>query len=231
MKKRRIIALFLLLILLAGCLGYLCSYYPAQPEALKALEGTADVTITETDYGYLFDGAGEDNILIFYPGAKVDERAYAPMLSSLAAAGCDAALVKMPLHMAFFGMNKAKDIPTSDYANVYIGGHSLGGAMAAYYAASHEELTGVVLFGAYSVKPLSMDVLCIAGSEDGVLNWAKHDLGMELAKLIEVVIPGGNHALFGNYGFQEGDNAASINWQSQQAQAVEALMDFINSHN
>lgn len=230
MKNRRIIAFSLVLILLAGCVSLLGSYYHAQPEALAALEGTADVTVTKTDYGYLFDGAGKEDILIFYPGARVDEKAYAPLLSSLAAAGCDAALVKMPFHMAFFGMNKAQAVPVSDYTNVYIGGHSLGGAMAAYYAASHEELSGVVLCAAYATKPLATDVLCIAGSEDGVLNWDRHDIGMELAELIEIVIPLGNHAQFGNYGFQKGDNAAAIDWRSQQAQTVEAIMNFINMH-
>ena len=42
-----------------------------------------------------------------------------------------------------------------------------------------------------------------------------------------VEIEGGNHAQFGNYGPQEGDLPAAISVEEQQAQAVEAITDFI----
>ena len=42
-----------------------------------------------------------------------------------------------------------------------------------------------------------------------------------------VEIEGGNHAQFGNYGPQKGDLPAAISAAEQQAQAVEAISDFI----
>ena len=56
----------------------------------------------------------------------------------------------------------------------YIGGHSLGGSMAATYLSDHvAEFEGLILLGSYSTVDLSnskLDVLSIYGSEDKVLN-------------------------------------------------------------
>lgn len=70
----------------------------------------ADVAVTPADYGYLFDGPGTEDLLIFYPGAKVEETAYAPLLRQLADGGMDVALVKMPLLLAVFGADKASEV-------------------------------------------------------------------------------------------------------------------------
>lgn len=223
MKKRIMIPLAVVFILCLLLAGYFESYYHETEQARAALVSTDTVTVSQTDYGWLFDGSGED-LLIFYPGAKVAETAYAPMLHTLAEAGCDAALVKMPLHMAFFGMNKADAIDAQ--GRRYIGGHSLGGAMAAFYAASHD-LDGVILFGAYATKTLDEPVLLLAGSEDGVLNWENYEAGKAFAETTEVLIPGGNHAGFGNYGNQSGDNAPTITADAQQRAAVDAILEFL----
>jgi hypothetical protein len=42
-----------------------------------------------------------------------------------------------------------------------------------------------------------------------------------------VVIDGGNHAQFGDYGLQPGDNAATISRADQQAQVVDATVEFL----
>jgi hypothetical protein len=44
-----------------------------------------------------------------------------------------------------------------------------------------------------------------------------------------VVIEGGNHAQFGDYGFQPGDNAAVISAVDQQALIVEATIAFLST--
>ena len=107
--------------------------------------------VEQADYGWYLDGPSEEDALIFYPGAKVDEKAYIPILYRFAEEGMDVCLVKMPFHLAFFGMNKAADVMHQySYANWYIGGHSLGGAMAANYAADHgDRIRGLVLLAAY----------------------------------------------------------------------------------
>lgn len=221
-------------ILAVGFLLYTAEYYHADSTALSALEPDPEsddaVTVTKTEYGWYFDGPSERDALVFYPGAKVEETAYAPLLRLLAAEGMDVCLVKMPFRLAFFGANKAGDVMADyDYEHWYVGGHSLGGAMAANYAAEHgAELTGLVLLAAYPTKQLdeSLSVVSLYGSEDGVLNMenlAKGDAYLPKTAL-KCVIEGGNHAQFGNYGEQDGDGEASISAEEQQRKTVEMIM-------
>ena len=255
-----------LFIVPAGLLAAICvaffiytgNYYRADSYALSQLESSETVTVSKTEYGWLFDGPSESDALIFYPGAKVEETAYAPLMHRLAAEGMDVCLVKMPFHLAFFGMNEATDIiayyeASADYhyENWYLGGHSLGGAMAAVYAAGEEtqggaaaagqaeasgaaadsapHLTGLILLAAYPTKPLRDDlqVITIYGSEDGVLNMAKIEEGKQYlptgSELYELA--GGNHAQFGNYGPQRGDGEASISAEEQQKKTVELILE------
>ena len=132
----------ILAVLLFAFLICASDYYHADESALEALQSDL---VTETDYGWLFDGPEDRSVLIFYPGAKVQETAYAPLLLQLAESGLDVCLVKMPFRFAFFGISKADEIRSRyDYEKTFIGGHSLGGAMAAIYAANHD-LDGVIL--------------------------------------------------------------------------------------
>ena len=230
MKKR-----FLLII--PGMIALLCSafllytgvYYHADASALAALKSDENVHITQTDYGWLFDGPSETDALIYYPGGKVEETAYAPLLHRIAAQSMDVCLVRMPFRLAVFGADKAGQVMRKhDYDTWYIGGHSLGGVMAANYAAgNHTGLAGVVLLGAYSVKDLDegLQVISIYGSEDGVLNRTRmHEYERCLpADTEQYVISGGNHAQFGNYGKQAGDGEASISAEEQQRRTEELI--------
>ncbi len=189
------------------------------------------ISIVESENGIFFDGAGEDTALIFYPGAKVEYTAYAPLMLLLAEKGIDCFLVEMPYNMAVFDINAADELISNyEYEHWYIGGHSLGGAMAASYAAGHQEkLEGVVLLAAYATKSLGdLSVLSIYGSEDGVLNLSKLEAGREYAvNYTELCIEGGNHAYFGSYGQQDGDKEASISRKEQMAQTVDAIVEKI----
>ena len=106
--------------------------------------------------------------------------------------------------------------------------------MAASYASNHlEELDGLVLLAAYPTNDLKSEhfsVVSIYGSEDGVLNMEKMEKGRGLMPndYSEVCIEGGNHAYFGNYGEQEGDNEARISREEQQNQTVECIMRLVN---
>ena len=97
------------LLLLAGCFVYVSDRYQADERALEAMSSD-EVIIEKTDYGWFFDGAGKEDALIFYPGAKVQETAYAPLLHELASAGTDVFLVKMPARLAVFSIDKAGSI-------------------------------------------------------------------------------------------------------------------------
>ena len=102
MKRKRIWLLPVLIViaLLAAFLLYTLSYYRAEPSALAALASDDRVTVDQTGFGWAFDGPGRDAALIFYPGGKVEETAYAPLLRQTALEGMDVFLVKMPFRLA-----------------------------------------------------------------------------------------------------------------------------------
>ena len=232
MKKhlKWLIPVLAVVVLAAAFLIYTGIYYHADDVAMAALESTDAVTVTRTGYGWFFDGPSEEDLLVFYPGAKIEETAYAPLLHVLAAAGVDVCLVKMPFRLAIFGANKAEKVLSQyDHPNKYVGGHSLGGAMAANFAAEHgAELRGVVLLAAYPTKPLDngLTLISIYGSNDGVLNMAKLERGRQYAPpaYYEVVIDGGNHAQFANYGTQRGDGTATKTSDQQHTETILALI-------
>ncbi len=230
MKKKWMIPILAIIIVVSAFMLYTSLYYHADAAAIDALRTDETVSVTQTDYGWFFDGPSEDDILVFYPGAKVEETAYAPLLRRLAGQGMDVCLVKMPFRLAFFGAGKAETVLAQyGHANHYVGGHSLGGAMAAKYAADHaEQLTGVILLAAYPTGPLRdpLVLMSIYGSEDGVLNREKVSDGRQYApdRYAECVIEGGNHAQFGNYGEQRGDGAGRISAEEQQEQTVAYIL-------
>ena len=226
-KKWWILPVILLLILVIAFFIFVTDYYHATDTALKALESD-DVLIEQTEYGWFFDGPSSDKALIFYPGAKVEETAYAPLLHSLADSDIDVCLVKMPFHMALFGMNAASRIMNQyEYEQWYIGGHSLGGAIAANYAAAHD-LDGVILLAAFPTKDVDEPMLLIYGSEDGVLNRERVAAADQFGAVKEVVIEGGNHAGFGEYGEQAGDNPADISPEEQVQITIDAISEWLS---
>lgn len=215
----------LAVLLLIFCL-WVSDYYHADETALDALQSEL---VTQTDYGWLFDGPGDSSVLIFYPGAKVQETAYAPLLLQLSDSGMDVCLVKMPFHLAIFGANKAEAIQSRhDYTKTYIGGHSLGGVLAAMYAANHD-LDGVILLASYPTRELDEPMLIIYGSEDGVLNTDRVEKAEQYGTVEDTVLYGGNHAQFGNYGTQKGDGEATISAVEQQAETVMRVTDWLKN--
>ena len=225
-KRTRWIVLVILIIAALAWILYTSDYYRADETAQRAME-SEDIRITGTDFGWYFDGPSETEALIFYPGGKVEETAYAPLLGRLAENGIDVCLVKMPFHLAVFGVNAAERVMKQySYDEWYIGGHSLGGAMAASFAAKHE-LDGVLLLAAYPTKLLEEPMLLLYGSEDSVLNRDRVSNASEYGEVEEHVLDGGNHAQFGNYGPQKGDGAAGITAGEQQEETVRLILEWM----
>lgn len=221
------------LLLIAGCVWYVNDYYRAESYVETYLQSSGTVTVTKQEDLIFLDGSGEDYALIFYPGAKVEYAAYAPLFYSLAEQGIDCFLVKMPGNLAILGKNRAEDIMEEyTYENWYLSGHSLGGAMAADFAADNAgKLKGLVLLAAYPTKklPEELSVVSVYGSEDKVLNMESLNAGWTYMPkdYMELCIAGGNHAWFAYYGEQEGDGMASITKEEQQAQTVAAIMEMV----
>ncbi len=231
MKKTRwIIPLVLLALFVAFFFGYTGVYCRADETAQEALKASAGVKVEQTEYGWFFDGPEEDTALIFYPGGKVEETAYAPLLHSLAENGADVCLVKMPFRLAFFSVNAAEEIMNRyGYKNWYIGGHSLGGVAAALYAEKHD-LDGLVLLASYPTKEVDEPMLLVYGSEDGVLNLERVAQAEQYGSVEKTVIEGGNHAGFGNYGEQKSDGKAGISAEEQQAETTDIVIRWLGLH-
>ena len=234
-KSVRILAAVLLLAV-AACGIYLGDYYRADTAAIEAY-AVEDIRMDTLPGGDLiFHPEGAEAGLIFYLGGKVEYTAYIPLMNRLASEGILCVLTEMPGNLAVLDMDAAEGIPEMfDIDTWYIGGHSLGGSMAASYLADHtEDFEGLILLGAYSTADLSdsgLEILSLYGSEDLVMNREKYAKYRENlpADFAEVIIDGGCHAYFGMYGVQEGDGIPTITNEEQIAITAEAICDLVFS--
>jgi len=252
-KKRVLIGICIFLVLVVGyATYYLNTYYRSSEEADKFIKSDNQVAVKEIKEGYFFDGPGDDKAMIFYPGGKVETKAYARLMNKLAKEGIDTFLLDMPFHLAVLNKNAAdKIISKYQYDTYYMGGHSLGGVMAIDYANDNsEKIDGVFLLAAYPNKKIDghFNVLSIYGSNDKVLNIKKYEKAEEnyyeqfidyekideissdlfTKKFFkEIVIDGGNHASFADYGKQKGDGEATISVEEQVDRTVEEIINYV----
>lgn len=229
-RKIKIGIIIIIVLVIAYAAFTFLSYNHAQDTATKYLNGTSEVSVVKIDNGLFVDGHGNDTAFIFYPGAKVEYTSYLPMLCDLASEGIDCYVVQMPFNFAIFGENEADSIINStNYSHYILSGHSMGGYVASSYMAHSEKGDGLVLFAAYPTEKIEKPVLSIYGSDDGVLNFKTYNESKTLIDdLTEVIIDGGNHAQFGYYGNQSGDNPSKISPEKQQNQSVDEIVKFID---
>ena len=230
LRKRYIVLiaiLSLIAVMVIGFLGWTAFFYKADDTARAFL--TSDTTLQEKGNLTILPEAGSTAAMIFYPGAKVEETAYLPLLEQIREkAHITVIMVHMPLHLAFFNGSAADEVMQAypDIRTWYMSGHSLGGAMAGRYAGRHaDRIRGLILMGAniYGDYPAS-GTLTLYGSLDTLVR----DRITYTENVI--CIEGGNHAQFGNYGRQKGDSDAAISREDQQAQAVRAITKFIDQN-
>jgi Alpha/beta hydrolase family len=212
----------------------------AMPDALSVLQSDAQVNVTTGKWLIFNPVASQPSTgFIIYPGGRVDYRAYAPQAHAIAAQGYLAVIVHMPLNLAVFDPNAAAHV-ISAYPEIktwIVGGHSLGGTMAAAFAHSHaDKVQALVLWASYpatsdDLSQSDLKVLSISGTLDGLSTPAKINASRPLlpSDTTWVVIQGGDHAQFGWYGPQAGDNPASISRSDQQAQIVAATLTLLES--
>ena len=145
--------------------------------------------------------------------------------------------IQEQLALAVFAPNRAEAVIAA-YPEIHrwaIGGHSLGGAMAARFVYQHPgAIQGLVLWAAYpassdDLSRRSLKVVSIVGSQDGLGT----DQGVDSTRRLLpqstrfIIIDGGNHAQFGWYGAQPGDAEAAITRIDQQAQILEATLELL----
>ncbi len=241
MKIIKRVLLGLVVVAVLSALGFVVwAESASQPTdiALQALKSDSQVTVTQHDGFITFEPSTQRTTtgFIFYPGGRVDYRAYAPVLHEIAAQGYFVAVVKVKLNLAFFDVNAADKVIANNpqIEHWAVGGHSLGGVAAALYAKNHlDTIRAVVFLASYpaddSLKNSNLLFLTLHGSNDGLATNEKIEASKSLlppsAKF--VTIDGGNHAQFGSYGFQPGDNAATISPEEQWTQTADATVQLL----
>lgn len=240
MKIGLVILSALVLSLGAAFTWYISTSYEPQKQAIEALLTTEKVEVVEEDDYFVFkpNEKLQDVGLIFYQGGKVEEEAYAPLMQLIAEKGIEVYLLKIPFNLAVFDSDAAGEVikEIEDINKWYIAGHSLGGVMASSFAKENSNLlNGIIFLASYPSADLSqipINSLSIYGSKDKVLNAEAYEKALSKfpKQTIEVIIEGGNHAQFGDYGQQAGDGEAGISIDSQQQQTANLIEEFIKNN-
>ena len=210
--------------------------------ALRTLQSTPSISVgSDGNGGFEFStrDAAPKAGLILYPGGRVDVRSYAPVAAAIASYGYLVVVPRVHLNLAVLEPNAASDAIEAhpEIESWSVGGHSLGGAMAAQYASKNvDKLDGLVLLAAYANEGIDLSksdlqVIDIVGTLDGVLNQENHTAGMTLLppdtdfKELE----GGNHGQFGDYGPQPGDNPAEISPAEQWKATADVVAELLKA--
>jgi hypothetical protein len=212
--------------------------HPASSTAVDAMGGAPGVTVSESSTRIALRPTGEARTtgLVFHPGALVDPRAYVPNLTPLAEAGYPVIIIKEPYNIAFFDPNGAQATMDAnpEVERWVVGGHSLGGVMAASVAGRDDDrVRGLLLWGSYPNGSIAdrteLVAMSIYGSEDGLTTPAEIDDSRDRLPpdTTFVEIPGGNHAFFGDYGEQSGDGTATISREEAQRMIRAASLELM----
>ena len=207
----------------------------ATQRALDALADGPGVDVTESATRIALRPAGgvSQTGLVFYPGAKVDARAYAAILRPLAEAGHPVVIVKLPFGIAFADPDAAAGVIGSEdgVSRWVVAGHSLGGTVAARFAGGrHRGVTGLLLWASYPASSIrdrtGLAVTSVSATEDGLAT--PGDIAASRADLPPgtrfVAVRGAVHADFGDYGAQSGDGTRTIPHEEAQRQIVAASL-------
>ena len=216
---------------------------PATAVAEAAMSGTPAVRVVDATsrIDLVPTGHAAATGLVFFPGALVDPRAYVPLLTSLAAHGFPVVVVKPPYGIAFLAAGAPSGIIADDpsVTRWVIGGHSLGGTVAAIEADSHDDdavapAVGLLLYASYPATDMSSSlrasVLSVSGTLDGLATPAKIDASRPTLpqSSVFVAIEGAVHAYFGDYGEQPGDGTPTISHDDARRQISAKTLTYVD---
>ena len=218
----------LVLVALALSVVFLGTPYEGDPASIEAVEEDPSVELTGTNGGYVLEPAAveSDTGIVFYPGGRVRPSAYVGSLAPLASeANVTVVVPSMPRNLAIVDYAVARTGLRPDAASDamaahpdietwYVGGHSLGGAMACRYADRDSDVSGLLLYASYcdvDVSDTGLDVLSVVGTADTVLDWETYERNQQYlpadANLVE--LDGLNHTQFGTYTSQDDPSGTS----------------------
>ena len=240
--RRKIILGATSIILLATLAFTIWAYTPLgpSPNALNSLISTENVTVIETDVITFTPKNQTTTGFILYPGGRVDPRSYSPIAHRIAENGILAVIPQMPFNLAVLDKQAAIKIINThpEIKNWTIGGHSLGGSMAASLVHDKpEQFNGLILMAAYppqniNISTQNIKVTTIYGTNDQIATQQEIEQSLQLLPPDTNIIPieGGNHAQFGDYGPQDGDGTATITIEEQQEIIVNAILEMITTN-
>lgn len=176
--------------------------------------------------------------IIFYNGALVESKAYLGLGARLAEKGFSVYLLKTTFNLSILNIGKALKVSKEIEKPFILMGHSLGGVVAAedaYRGIEDPNLKGLVFLASYPMDKTNLSdakfpILSITATEDRVLNQEKWQDGFSRLpnSTNKLIIEGGNHAGFGNYGPQKGDGDIKISREIQQEQVVEKIFEIFS---
>lgn len=242
---RRVVRVALLLASLGwvALVAWLRPFAAVEP-ALTALRSDTSVIVSEslTEIVLTPSGSTSDTGVFFQPGARVDPRAYAAVLRPLAESGHAVVIAKQPLGIAFLSMAAldAARAGNEEVTRWVVGGHSLGGTVAAMQADDADEdpaapVVGLFLFASYPASDISSSlrapVLSVSGSRDGLAT--PDQIAASAATLPAsttfVTIDGAVHSFFGDYGTQPGDGTPTISHDEARTRISRVTLDFVDT--
>lgn len=238
---------WLRLILFAAAVGVLFSGIrwatfarPPLPEAVAAVESDSLVEVAKEPWlTFMPTQVKPVTGFIFYPGGRINPQGYALLMKRIASAGYLVVVPEMPINMAVFRPNIADEI-IAGYPNIshwVIGGHSVGGTMAAQYTHVHREsIDGVAIWASYpagnsDLSDFGGPVTSIYGTNDPGVNESSVSERQHLlpAETRYVQIENGDHHQFGSYEINPEEHHATISRASQQEQIIQATLALLEA--
>ncbi|MDE0564010.1 MULTISPECIES: alpha/beta hydrolase [unclassified Exiguobacterium] len=220
----------LLVVAVAGFLIWTQFTYGPTDEATQYAE-EGKVVDNRLEFGDTTSEVG----VILYPGAKVEKEAYAYYGTRLAEEGVFVAIPSLRLNLGILDIDAAAPIIEAhpEIERWIVAGHSLGGSAASGYALEHQELVeGVIFLASYPISSMvdsDLRVLSISGELDGLA--VPEDIEASRSDLPEdsqfVQIEGGNHANFGMYGPQKGDQESPLTSKEQLDEVLSAILEWL----
>ena len=245
-RIRRIWAIVGSVLLLAWILWCAIAFRP-NADARAAMASGDGVSVQQVDGAWLFKPTTDTGIdqgsLLFFPGGLVDPAAYAPLLREVAARGHRALLLPVPRRGAFGGaedprvLSGARALTTRLGGRWVVAGHSKGGKIATLYAHAYpDDVAGLVLVGTSHPRDVDLSgarypVVQLLGDRDRIASIERADGNRHKlpADTSRIVVEGGNHSQFGDYGFQPGDRTARIDRDHQRATTATALLSVLQA--
>lgn len=238
-KKNKYLIITILVIIIAILLGFFVwtsNTYKPTSELFNII--SAEDYSKEDDFYVFYPKQNNKNIgIVLYPGALVESLSYSYYANELSKSGYLVAIADVNFNLSITDNDKAGEFIESktDIDEWYIGGHSMGGVSAAIFAENNQDIVkGLILLGSYpaSSSDLSdndIEVLSIYAENDGLttidnIEESKENLPTEA---VFKEIDGGNHAQFGVYGDQSGDNEPEISWEEQQKEMIKITLEFL----